>query len=381
MLRADVRLSFPAIAPRIIDYFKPTKLVIDRQISLIDMQSVLSALRHCLQDLTIGPIGIGQPTWPSALATIDISHLAFLKLDRVDFSFLKELLAPVRMDNLRTLDLRVESLESMPDQLNIEWSRLTDLTLHDDFSLEVPLEVLNKVMGSLRDVTRLKWSGKLARANHQKYSYDLKSLQDLSVCSNEDGCAFFLGNIHSITLQTLHLSYFSLGHHGDGFPRVKSLFIEDKIDANEFLAILNHFPTLLSADFGIGSTTVTEKSEWLIMQQIFAQLNSLILRNVSAPIRPLLMSIPLSGLKSLEMTFDLKADNKHQFCLGLADCLQTGDGVPLKTLRLVDANLTREELRSCLEIVGPTLVDYQVRQTRLEGDKATLNRQSRQITS
>ncbi|EDR04003.1 uncharacterized protein LACBIDRAFT_306348 [Laccaria bicolor S238N-H82] len=354
-----------AIAQRIIsDYFKPSKLVIDREVSLIDMRSVLFALRDCLQDLTIGQIGTGESTWPSATPTIDMSHLASLKVDRVDFSFLKELLAYVRMDNLTALDLRVDSLESMPHELNVGWNRLEDLTLHNDFSPEV----LNKVMDSLRDVNRLKWSGKLARANHNKCSFKLESLQDLTVCSNEDGCAFFLGCIISSTLQTLHLSHFSLDHPRHGFLGVRNIFIENKIDANQFLAILTHFPTLLSADFGIGSTAPTENFESLCMQQEFAQLDSLTLRNVSAPIRPLLMSIPLFELTSLEMLFDLKADKKHQFCLGLADCLQTEEGVRLKTLRLVDANLTREELRSCLEIVGPTLVDYQVQRTSLEGD-------------
>ena len=322
------------------------------------MRSVLFALRDCLRDLTISQIGIREPTWPFATPTIDISHLASLKVDRVDFSFLRELLAYVSMDNLTALDLRVDSLESMPHELNIEWSQLTDLTLHDDFSLEV----LNTLMGSLCDVTRLKWSGKLTEENHKKYSYNLKSLKDLSVFSNEDGCAFFLRNIRSETLQTLHLSHFSLGNHRHRLLGVRNLFIEDKIDADQFLAILNHFPTLFSADVGIGSTSVTEKSEWF-MQQRFARLNSLTLRNVSAPIRPLLESIPLSDLRSLEMTFDPKTDSKHRHCLGLADCLRTEEGVPLKTLRLVDANLTWEELRSCLEIVGPDLVDYQVRRT------------------
>ena len=364
-MRADTSLSFPAFAQRIIsDYFKPSKLVIDREVSLIDMRSVLFALRDCLRDLTISQIGIREPTWPFATPTIDISHLASLKVDRVDFSFLRELLAYVSMDNLTALDLRVDSLESMPHELNIEWSQLTDLTLHDDFSLEV----LNSLIGSLCDVARFKWSGKLTEENHKKYSYNLESLKDLSVFSNEDGCAFFLRNIHSKTLQTLHLSHFSLGDHLHGLLGVRNLFIEDNIDANQFLAILNHFPTLFSADFGIGSTSVTEKSE-RFMQQRFARLNSLTLRNVSAPIRPLLMSIPLSRLTFLEMTFDLKADNKHQFCLGLADCLQTEDGVPLETLRLVDANLTREGLGACLEILGPTLVDYQIRRTSLEGDR------------
>ena len=377
-MRADISLSFPAIAQRIIsDYFKPSKLVIDREVSLIDIRSVLFALRDCLQDLTIGQICIREPTWPFATPTIDISHLASLKVDRVDFSFLKELLAYVRMDNLRTLDLRVESLESMPHELNIRWSRLKDLTLHDDFSLEV----LNTLMGSLCDVTRLKWSGKLAGGNLQEYSYELKSLEDLSVRSNEDGCAFFLGTICSTTLQTLHLSHFSLGRQEHGLPGVRNLFIEDKVDANQFLAILNYFPTLLSADFGIGSTTATEKSESFTMQQKFARLNSLTLRNISAPIRPLLDSIPLSELKTLDMSFDSEADNQHRFCLGLADCLQIGEGVPLETLRLVDANLTREELRSCLEIVRSTLVDYQVRRTRLEGDRQLETDSRAKITS
>jgi hypothetical protein len=83
------------------------------------MQSILSALWHCLEDLTIGPIGVGQPTSPSATATIDLPHLTSLKVDRVDFSFLKGILAFVRMDSLKALDLLVGSLEVTPHELNL----------------------------------------------------------------------------------------------------------------------------------------------------------------------------------------------------------------------------------------------------------------------
>lgn len=86
----DMVLQSSDIAQRIVsDYFRPSKLVIDREVSLIDMRSVLFALRDCLQDLTIG---VGQPTSSLATATIDLPHLSSLKVDRVDFSFLKELL-------------------------------------------------------------------------------------------------------------------------------------------------------------------------------------------------------------------------------------------------------------------------------------------------
>ncbi|EDR03999.1 uncharacterized protein LACBIDRAFT_306342 [Laccaria bicolor S238N-H82] len=353
-----------SIAQTIIsDYFKPSKLVIDRKISLIDMQSVLYALRNCLQDLTIGPIGVGQLTSPSATAAIDLRHLSSLKVNQVDFSCLKELLASVRMDSLTTLDLLVGSLEVVPHELNLGWSRLTDVILHDNFYPEV----LDDVMGSLRDVTRLKWSGELAVANHKKYSYDLKSLQDLSVCSNEDGCTFFLKNIRSMIPQTLHLSHFSpfiRGRGSHGLLGVRNLSIEHKIDADQFLSVLHHFPALSTADFGISGTTMTEKSGWLAMQQQFAGLESLTLRSVSSPIRPLLMPISLSKLKSLVIIFDFKSEVKHQFCSGLADCLKKEEKLSLESICLVDAHITQRELRSVLEIASPTLLDYQIRQTR-----------------
>ena len=360
MLRADVSLSFPAIAQGITsDYFKPTKLVIDWQISLIDMRSVLSALGHCLQDLTIGAIGVGEPISPPATAPIDLSHLTSLKVDQVDFSFLKELLASVAMDSLRALDLRVRSSEGKLDELNLGWSRLKDVVLCDDFSPET----LNKLMRSLRGVTRLKWSGELARADHNKYTYQLDSLTDVSVCSNEDGCSFFIRSLQSRFVETLHLSHFPQSCKGHDLSAVRNLSIEHDISADQFLATLHHFPTLVNADFKIGGSTATEQSESFTMQENIASLKSLTLRGVSAPIRQLLMPIPLFKLKSLAIIFDLK-EAKHQFCLGLSDCLQK-ETIQLSNLCLVDANITGEELRSILEIVGPTLVGYQVRQTRL----------------
>ena len=328
------------------------------------MQSVLYALRHCLQDLTIGPIGVGQLTSPSATATIDLPHLTSLKVNQVDFSYLKELLASVRMDSLTILDLFVGSLEVVPHELNLGWSRLTDVILHDNFYPEI----LDDVVASLHDVTRLKWLGKLVggRKSSSDLSYHLASLQDLSVCSNEDGCAFFLGKIRSTTLQTLHLSHFSpsiRGHKQHGLLHVRNLYIEHKINADQFLSTLHHFPALESADFGISDTTMTEKSGWLAMQQQFAGLVSLTLRSVSSPIRPLLMPVSLSKLKSLVITFDFKAEAKHQFCSGLANCLQKEEKISLESICLVDAHITQGELRSILEIVGPTLLDYQIRQT------------------
>ena len=325
------------------------------------MRSILSALRHCLQDLTIGPIGVGQPTLPSPTPTIYLFHLKSLKVDQVDFSFLKELLASVRMDSLRALGLHLGSPEGIPHELNLGWGGLTDVVLHDDFFPET----LDNLMKSLRDVTRLKWLGnlKLAKASCNKYTHRLDFLNDVSICSNKPGCSFFIRSLQSTSVENLHLSHFPRRCEGHGFSAIKNLSIEHEISVDQFLATLRHFPTLLNADFEIGGSPATEQSG---MQQKFASLVSLTLRRVSAPIWSLLMPIPLSELESLTIMFDLKI-NKHRFCLGLSECLQK-EKLQLSNLCLVDANITVEELKSILEIVGPTLVDYQVRETRLRGD-------------
>ena len=266
------------------------------------MRSILSALRHCLQDLTIGLIGVGQPTSPSATATIDLPHLTSLKVDGVDFSFLKELLASVRMDSLTALGLHVGSPEGMLHELNLGWNRLTDVVLHDDFSPET----LDNLMSSLRDVTRLKWLGdlKLAEANHNNHTHHLDLLKDVSVWSNQAGCSFLVRSLQSDRLEKLHLSHFPHGFEGHGFSAVETLCIENEISAEQFLAALHHFPTLVNADFRIGCFTATEQSEWFTMQQQMASLASLTLRGVSAPMRQLMMPIPLSILTSLAIMSD-----------------------------------------------------------------------------
>lgn len=186
------------------------------------------------------------------------------------------------MDSLRTLDLLVGSLAVMPHELNLGWTLLTDVILRGSFYPDV----LDGVMDSLRDVTQLKWSGdlKLAEENHNKYRYQLNFLKYVSVCSNEDGCSFFIRSLDSECVETVHLSHFPRNCKGHGLSAVENLFIENEISPDQFLATIHHFPTLVNADFKIGGFTATEQSEWITMQQKIA---SLTLRGVSASIRQL----------------------------------------------------------------------------------------------
>jgi hypothetical protein len=193
-------------------------------------------------------------------------------------------------------------------------------------------------MRSLRDVTQLKWLGNLlAKANGNQDRHQLKFLKEVSVCSNENGCSFFIRSLKSAGVETLHLSHLPRNFKGHGFSAVENLSIENEISADQFLTTLHHFPTLVNADIKIGDFTATEQSTWFTIQKMNASLVSLTLRGVSVPIRPLLMPIPLSKLTSLAIMFDLKEPN-HQFCLGLSNYLQK-EKIQLSNLCLVDANI------------------------------------------